>query len=235
MRKYHIIVALLCCLAGLNSCKDAGIDLDINDPQHILWVEEIIDDDLMQAFGEENIHFGHTPPNLDSISFVIDELWYDSCIRYRPVTIFGVTSIEPSYSSGGIEVTVYKHHFFDHKENIAHQRVFIKSHNNDNPNLKPIDIPNTYVIGSGNNFTAYFQAQTISEKEGNPTWAYLISGTIVNDPVLGRCISNYKIGKKIIDIEFDPVAGYYPKTIMIMRPLNNTIPIPCVVWDTIPD
>ena len=234
MKKYRIVVALLCCLAGLYSCDDTGIDLGINDPQHIQWVEEIIDNDLLQAFGEENIHFGHTPPDLHDVSFVINELWYDSCIRYRPVTILGVTNIEPSYSSGGVEVTVYKHHFFNHIENLAQQRVFIKSHNNDDPNLKPIDVPSTFVIGSGNDFSAYFQAKTISEKEGNPTWAYLISGTVVNDPDLGKCISNYKIGKKILTIDFDPVAGYYPKTIMIMRPLDNTAPIPCVVWDTIP-
>lgn len=235
MKKKNIIVALLCCcLAGLFSCKDAGIDVDINDPQHILWVEKIIDDDLMQAFGEENIHFGHTPPDLDSISFLIDTLWYDSCIRYRPVTIFGVTTIEPSYSSGGIEMTTYKHHFFDQIENISHQRFYIKSHNNTNTNIKPITIDTTFVIGSGNNFSAYFRAKTISEKEGNPTWAFLISGTVVNDSKKGKSISNYRIGKKIMSIEFDPVAGYYPNTIMILRPVNKTMPIPCTVWDTIP-
>lgn len=235
MRKSSFIIALLCCLAGLYSCTKTGIDVDIHDPQHILKVQEIIDNDLMQAFGEENIHFGHTPPNLDGISFILDQFEYDSLIRWRrvPNPLTGESTIEPSYSSGGgYENTIYKHHFFDQIENISCQRFYRKSHNQPEP--EPSTIDTTFVIGSGNDFSAYFCAKTISPEEANPTWAYLISATVVNDTASGkRYITNYKIGKKIIETEGDPIAGYYPGTIMIMHP-RVTNPIPCVVWDTIP-
>ena len=235
MKNRTFIVALLCGLAGLCSCGKTGIDIDVTDPQEVQWVEDIVDDDLMQAFGEEDIHFGHTPPNLDGISFILEGLVYDSLIRYRRVInpLTGVTTIEPSYSSGGgYENATYKHHFYDQVGTIAYQRFYRKAHNQ--PETEPSTIHPTYVIGSGNDFSAYYRIKTISPEEADPIWAYLVSATIVDDPATGnRYITNYKLGKKIIETDGDPVAGYYPGTIMIMRPLD-TQPIPCVEWDTNP-
>ncbi|MCR5645142.1 MAG: hypothetical protein K6F96_01950 [Bacteroidales bacterium] len=232
MRK-SLTVILLCCVAGLYSCKNTvnGIDLDIHDPQHILWVEDVIDDDLLELFGEEHIHFGHTPPNLDGVSFMVNGLFYDTCVRYRKVTINGVSSIEPSYVNPGFENSVYKHHFFHQDGNIIQQRMFIEDHNH---NQSLIECDTTYLVGSGDDFSVYFKWKIYSEQEGNPTWAFLVSGTLVYDSTSLLGIKDYRIGKKIIDIEIPPVAGYYPGTCMILHPYNTTIPfLPLQDWDTI--
>lgn len=231
MRKRPIFIVLLCCLAGLFACKDSlnGIDIDIQDPQHIMWVEDVIHDDLMEVFGEENIHFGHTPPNLEGISFIINGLLYDTCVRYRKVTINGVSNIEPSYINPGFENSVYKHRLSNQNGNIIRHDMFIRDHNN---NQSLIECDTAYVVGSGNDFSVYFEWKIFSEQEGNPTWAYLFSGSLVysNDSIIG--IKDYMIGKKIIDIDTPPTLGYYPGTYMILHPYNLTNPIiPLQDWN----
>lgn len=236
MKNRTFIVALLCGLAGLCSCGKTGIDIDISDPQEIQRVDSIVDDDLLKAFvkafGEESIHFGHTPPNIDGISFILEGLVYDSLITvHRIILPTGETRIDTSKSSGGgYENAVYKHHFFDQVGSIARQKFYRKAHNQPEPVISTIHP--TYIIGSGNDFSAYYCIQTNSPEEANPIWAYLISATIVDGPD-SDSIANCKIGKKIIHTNGDPIAGYYEGTIRIMHPLD-TLPIPCVEWDTIP-
>ncbi|MBO7084069.1 MAG: hypothetical protein J6W30_09510 [Bacteroidales bacterium] len=234
MKKQFLHLVLLLLLIGLSACSDDGIDINVNDPQHIPWVEDLIDPDLLNAIGVENIYFGHTPPNIDSLSFIVEKLEYDTCIRYRKITIMGVDTIMPSYNNPGLENSVYKHHFFNCNENIAGYKMHIKAHTGDESFITTDSI---FVIGYGNNFTAYYQKKLFSEKEGNPTWAYLITGTVEYDStnkILG--VSNYHIGKKILAIDFPPTQGYYPGTLMYMKPYStNPDIIPCRVWDTLPD
>jgi hypothetical protein len=247
MKNSSLVIALLLLLTGICSCSgwNDELDVDINDPQQIAWVEDVIDEDLLNAIGVENINFGHTPPNLDTISFIVDKLRYDTCIRYRKITIQGVDYIEPSYNNPGLENSVYKHHFFNPNGNLVGHKMHIRAHTGDESTIAP---DTTFVIGSGNNFTAYFQRKYYSEQEGNPTWAFLISGTleyatdttivdnevVVTKKFLG--VSNYRIGKKILDIDTPPTQGYYPGTLMLMRPYNIANPIvPYHVWDTLPD
>lgn len=234
MKRHLLVFVALLGILGMNACSDMeGIDLDFHDPQHIQWVEKVIDDELLEAFGEENIHFGHTPPNLEGISFIVDQLLYDTCVRYRPVTINGVTEIKPSFNNPGLENSVYKHHFFDHTENVTHSRMYVEDHSYGNNSLADCDT--AFITGSGNDFTIYFVEHIVSEQGGNPTWAYIISGTLKQDNTGMTGISNYRIGKKILEIEFRPTAGYYPGTYMILHPHTaNPDILPYEAWDTIP-
>ena len=233
MKRRLLVFVMLLGILGMNACSDKeGIDLDFHDPQHIQWVENIIDEELLEAFGEENIHFGHTPPDLNEVSFIVDRLLYDTCVRYRPVTINGVTEIVPSTNNPGLENSVYKHHFFNHTENVAHNRMYIEDHSWGNNSLADCDT--AFITGSGKDFTVYFIEHLISEQGGNPTWAYLISGTLIQDATGKVGVSNYRIGKKILEIEFHPTAGYYPGTFMILHPhTTNPEVLPYEEWDTI--
>lgn len=258
MKRRLPFIVLLLILTGLHACSGwtDGVDLIIDDPQAMPWVEDIIDDSLLNIIDNNNvnfeIHFGHTPPNLDSVSFIIDQLWYDTCIRYRMVhhPFLGDT-VMPSYNNPGFESSVYKHHFYDPYGSMIHQTFYIRDHMG---NESMIEADSTFVIGSGNDFTVYFKFDIDSQKEGYPTWAYLISGTLeytydttvkitktdtivsIKKRLLG--VSDYHIGKKIMrtDPENPPTQGYYQGTLMFLRPYqslaSDTIK-PYTVWDTI--
>lgn len=248
MKTRPILLALMLLLTGLNACSDweNGLDFDMTDPQEINWVEEIIDNDLLYALGVENIYFGHTPPDLDSLSFMVNRLWYDTCIRYRHVSYAGFDTILPTYNNPGLENSVYKHHFSQHSGNILHHKLYIKDHIG---NESIIDCDTAFVIGNGNNFTVYFKWKILSEQEGNPTWAYLVSGTLnyaydttvtitQNDTIIELTkrlvgVSKYHIGKKILAIDTPPSQGYYPGTLMFMRPYDTLHILPYAPWDTI--
>lgn len=233
-----ILISLL--LTGLYSCSGWDeIDIDVNDPQHIEWVEDIIDEDLLDALnalsaqnGINYIHFGHTPPNLDNISFKVDSLWTDTSVVHK---LDGTIS----YINFGFENANYEHHFFDHVDNIAHQKMH--NHNYTYNTDLWVDSDSTYVIGYDNNFTAYFKKQYISAEEANPTWAYLISGTLVYDSNPDSSdsifvgIENYRIAKKIVATEGNPNPGHYCKgTLKVFRPYYDTI-VPYCNWDTLTD
>ena len=96
MKKQFLHLVLLLLLIGLSACSDDGIDINVNDPQHIPWVEDLIDPDLLNAIGVENIYFGHTPPNIDSLSFIVEKLEYDTCIRWHARRTELVSSIRRS-------------------------------------------------------------------------------------------------------------------------------------------
>lgn len=245
MKKIRLVSVFVIALISLNACNgwDDGISIDINDPQHIETVQQIIDEDLLDVLnalsvqnGITYIHFGHTPPNLDDISFIVDTLWYDTCIKYRPDGVV-------SYINLGAENSEYKHHFYDHIENISHQKMHIhdKAHQND----YFADCDSTFIIGNGNNFTAYFKQTHPSEQQGNPTYAYLVSGTLTyKDTIIQNGntfdtikelygVTNYRIAKKIVATNPDPAPYYCKGTLMVLRPYRQYDTIPFRTWDTL--
>ena len=241
MKKALLFSILLAFLIGWNACSgwDNDIDIDFNDPQDIEWVENIIDEDLLLILddlkaknGIDYIHFGHTPPNLDSISFIVNKLWYDTCIKYFP-------DGHASYKNPGFENAYYEHHFPEQVDNIAHHR--LHSFDSTYFESRTIDCENAYIIGSGNNFTVYFKHQFISETQGNPTYAYLVSGTLVYDSIPNSNdsifvgIKNYRIAKKIVATEPDPAPYYCKGTLMVLKPLRENQNMPYWIWDTIPN
>ena len=216
MKKTYLLSALFLCLAMITSCSEEGIDIDVHDPQHIVFIHGqdgdgniLIDQDLVEAFGEEFIHFGHTPPDLEGISFKRQGMDYVSCVRY----IFNVDPSQPPILSHTDPPTydgaTNYHHFFNHTENTAtHRCKTIDSYNN--TYLREIDP--AYIIGvnESNCFTVYYEEVLQEEDSGHPTNAFLISGTLVYDDqgnFIG--IKDYKMGKKILRYKERPVIPSY--------------------------
>ena len=79
MKKLLTIFLLPCLLFFLSSCKKKGVglEIDFHDPQEIPTINHFFEDadawELIKHFGEENIYFGNTPPNLNDISFFFTE------------------------------------------------------------------------------------------------------------------------------------------------------------------
>lgn len=239
MKKATLFSTLLLFLTGFYACSGwtDPVDFDFDDPQRIRWVEDVVDDSLLVLLGEEDIHFGHTPPNLDTISFVVDQFWYDTCIRVKKITLFingnPFDSMLTSYNNLGFEKTTYKHHFYNPRGNIISQTMYLED-NQGNRSLFTCD--STYIIGSGNDFTAYYKWTSESQQEGYPTWGFLVSGTLeytfdtlhLNDSVFELKkrfvgVKNYRIGKMIEKIGTPPTQGYYPGTRMFLRPYDKDI------------
>lgn len=229
----RILLALTCILL-VCSCKEndnLGFDMNFHDPQDIAALMESIDRDLLEVFGEENIHFGHTPPNINDISFKVDTLRYDTCIRYVYVPAVDSVMLSPS-APPVLENSLYQHHFFHPIGNITQHKLNIFDRSYGTNYTQESDT--VFIIGSGDSFTAYYEMKIESEKDGNPTWDFLVSGTLVHDSTgafIG--ISNYRLGKKIVKVESAPTAGYYTGTIMIMEPFNAESIAPYWLWDTI--
>ena len=206
MRKYSIHV-LLCFLAGFNACREwEGIDFQSD--QDIEWINEVKINgnpedytDFLLAYGEENIHFGYNPPRLDSISFFVDGMDYITCDRYvyklknNNYEIEHLATTSPSGSDG----LKYYYLFYNHIGNISNFKTKVSAPHEDVYGEKDT----VYVIGSGNDFTAYYYE--ITEQSGRPINFVIISGTLEYDQEGNFTgVSNYRYGKKIIKINEPP-------------------------------
>lgn len=201
-----LIPVFLLCLGMAASCAKEGVDININDPQHIEFIQ-IIDTALLNAFEEKNIHFGHTPPYFDSLSFVVDSMEYVVCNRYKyhPITHEPVPS---TYNGpGDFDASIYYHSFYNHQGNISsHTLLSIGTGGEEDTYKRNND--KVYVIGSGDSFSAYYEEQP--DMPYQPTYGILVSGTlayeidtsysgqdtIVNKTLVG--VKDYRIGKMIM-------------------------------------
>lgn len=231
MKKMKCATVLFCLCFAFLSCEREGIDFDFNSPQDIQKVSLTLrnNEDLIAHFGEDNIHFGPVPPNLEDISFKVTGMDYDYCERY----VFGPTPDDPPIQSHAepptYEASRNHHHFFGHKQGISkHKLMTIDTY----ADVYTKENDTVYVIGSAPDFTAYYIEKTHEEGSGNPTNAILISGTLVYDQsgnFIG--VKNYRIGKKILEYEYHPTINAYAQgTIEVKRHDELS---PAFVWDTI--
>lgn len=224
---------LVLCLALATSCKDSdGIVIDFQDPQEIPTIRTVMSEasSLIEHFGEEHLVFGHTPPNLDGISFgVVDGLDYEYSERYR----FNREdpSLEdqiPINTAPPVrDTTKYYHHFYDQVESISHHRMkTIDSH----ANIFIRENDTVYVIGHDSLFTVYYIERITDEGSGHPNNAILISGTVRYDDdgnFLG--ISNYRYGKQILFYEELPENLTYAKGTIEIKTHHELCP--ALEWD----
>lgn len=209
MRKTVLFTSFLLSLLWITSCSEEGIDINVNDPQYVEFIDKHIDMDLIEAFGEENIHFGHTPPNLNDVSFKVETMDYVICTRY----IFNIVPDQPPILSHADPPTFdgsrNYHHFSNHTENLAsHKLKTINPYNN----VFIRENDTVYVIGdaSSNYFTAYYEEEIQEEGSGHPTNGVLISGFLVyddQDQFIG--IKDYRIGKKILRYKERPTPNQH--------------------------
>lgn len=231
MKKLKLIIVILALSLGLYCCDREAIDFDFSDPQEVEKVSTTLqnNDDLIGHFGEENIHFGPVPPTLEGLSFKVTGMDFDYCERY----IFGPNEGDPDILSHAdpptYEAAVYHHHFFHHVQGIARHRLKSIGPHGD---VYTKENDTVFVIGSGNDFTAYYIEKVYEEGSGNPTNAILISGTLEYDSqgkILG--VKNYRIGKKILDYEYRPTINSYAKNTIEIKRHDDLSPY--YEWDTI--
>ena len=207
MKKTVLFTTFFLSLVLMASCSKSGIDINITDPQQVKFIQEHIDTDLIDAFGVQYLHFGHTPPNLEDISFKVQGMDYKTCKRF----LFNIDPTQDPIQSHADPPTydgsTNYHHFFQHTESYAsHKLKTIDPYNNTYTRENEI----VYVIGdaSSNCFTVYYEEEIQEEGSGHPTNGIIISGTLVydaNGQFLG--IQDYRIGKKILRFKERPTPN----------------------------
>lgn len=220
---------MIFCVSLVSACdKWEGIPLVFQDPQEILYLEEVLPSELIYAFGEEHIHFGPNPPDLDSITFKVEGMTYDTCIRY----IYGpngesmiAPTAPPTYDG-----TRYYYHFWNHTEMLSSHKLKTIDPSG-NTFIRTND--STYIIGHDSVFTAYYTETILEPHSGNPTNYIILSGTVVRDKKTNAFlgIKNYRIGKMIKGYHHQPeIPSYAPGTIEVKRHDEFCARY---VWDTI--
>ncbi|MBQ3710695.1 MAG: hypothetical protein II887_08330 [Bacteroidales bacterium] len=232
MKKTQLIPVIFLSLVMMASCSKTGIEVNIHDPQHIVFIHGfdenehiLIDQDLVDAFGEEYIHFGHTPPSLEGFSFKVRGMDYDTCIRF----IFNVDPTQPPIQSHTdpptYDPSVNHHHFYNHVENISSHKIMTSDSFNDTYTREKDTV---YVIGDENThrFTAYYEEVLQEEGAGHPTNAIIFSGTVVyddNDQFVG--IKDYRIGKKILKYRERPTIPSYAEGTIEIKTHSELSPV----------
>lgn len=226
MRHTRLLFFLMLCGWLLSACGEHdGIDFDFHEPSKLDSILGVVPPDLVEMFGEEHFHFGPNPPDLSDCSFRVDGLQYVAAIRY----VFGPNDV-PFLSQTempSVDMTRYYHHFYNAFNGYAGHRLKTIDPSN-NQFLRENDT--VFVIGQGNEFTAYYIDSILEPASGNPVNAILISGTIVKDTTGFKGLENYRIGKKILRYTTHPaVNAYAPGTIEVKQ--HNGM-CPADNWDT---
>ncbi len=234
MKKTSLFATLLLGLTLLMACsEEEGLTIDLIDPQQVEFVDDFFGEDnmdLVQAFGVDNIHFGHTPPNMEDISFYVEGMDYDTCIRY----IFDIyNNNEPTLSHAippSYDASRNYHHFYNYIENISSHKLKTVDAYNDSY-IRTND--STFILGDAetNCFTAYYEEEIQEEGTGFPTNGILISGTLVYDNTgtfVG--VNNYRIGKKIIRYKEHPTIPSFAQGTIEVKTHEGMAPYQ--LWDT---
>lgn len=216
--RFLVIIILAYSLFG---CKP--MDLDFNNPNDVNPIQDefmfelngalVENNNLVELFGIENIHFGPVPPSWnDSICFKVDGMEYDTCVRFIYDT-YNNNAIIPSYAAPpDYDASINVHLFFDKKQGVFKHEMKTRD---PYANYYFLDLEKAYMIGHDSLFTTYYQGKTLGN--GDPTIIMIISGTLVFDKNTGEFIGvkDYKFGKKILKYESQPTNAYAPGTMEI--------------------
>ena len=174
-------------LFALSSClKEGDTTVLINDPQEVPFVTDYLPEDLLNLFGEENVHFGDQPPVVD--------------LEFKSQHEFVATNVQPPFAPqiGGLSPITYYHKVRQQYLQIA-DYIGMNSEESRCRLISPV-----YLTGSGDDFTVYYYETP--QTEGSPEHAVLMSGTLTPSG-----IKNFRYGYKIMrynDSVVSPLA--YP-------------------------
>lgn len=174
-QKKGLIAIMVLALMAFTSCLKEGDHSSIllNDPQDIPLITEYLPADLLQMFGEQNVHFGDQPPVVD-LEFVSNHEYV-------------ATSLEPPFAPPVGTITPIKHY---HKISQHYLQVAdyysMSSEETTCHLLSPI-----YLTGYGNRFTAYYFEEP--NTDANPVHAVLFSGQVTS-----AGIRDFMYGYKIV-------------------------------------
>ena len=179
----------------LPSClKQGDTTVLVNDPQEIPFITDYMPEDLLQLFGEENVHFGDRPPIVD--------------MEFKSQHEFVATNLQPPYAPqvGGLSPITYCHKLCNQYLQIA-DYISMNSEEACCKRVLPV-----YMTGSGNDFTAYFYESL--QIEGAPEHAVVMSGTLTS-----HGIKNFIYGYKILryNDSIVPPLAYPANSIFVLR------------------
>lgn len=180
---------------SLPSClKEGDTTVLVNDPQEIPFITDYLPDDLLQLFGEENVHFGDQPPVID--------------MEFKSQHEYVATNLQPPYApqEGGLSPISYYHKL---------RRQYLQTADYIGMNTEESKcklISPVYLTGRGNDFTAYFYESP--QTEGSPEHAVVMSGTLTHDG-----IKNFIYGYKILRYtdSIVPSVAYPVNSIFILK------------------
>lgn len=229
MKRFHRILVFTSLAFGLIAC--APLEIDFNDPQDVSTIQDEFmfdvnealqeNNDLVELFGEENIHFGPVPPSWsDSICFRVNGMDYVSCVRYIYDPYHDNAIILSQAAPPDFDASINVHLFYDKNQCVFKHEMKTRDAY---ANYYFLDLERAFIIGHDSLFTTYYQGKTLGN--GDPTVLMLISGTMVFDTitdgdtqkVVFKGVRDYIFGKKILKYEYQPSQAFAPGTIEIKK------------------
>lgn len=180
---------------SLPSClKEGDTTVWVSDPQEIPFITDYLPEDLLQMFGEENVHFGDQPPVID--------------MEFKSQHEYVATNLQPPYAPqvGGLSPISYYHKLCRQYLQTA-DYIGMNTEESKCKLISPV-----YLTGRGNDFTAYFYESP--QTEGSPEHAVVMSGTLTHDGIK-NFIYGYKIMRYTDSIV--PSVTYPVNSIFILK------------------
>ena len=196
--KRRLMKRLVCAMfvmLSLPSClKEGDTTVLVNEPQEVPFITDYLPEDLLNLFGEENVHFGDQPPIVD--------------MEFKSQHEFVATNLQPPFSPqvGGLSPITYYHKLRQQYLQIA-DYISMNSEETHCRLVSPV-----YLMGSGDDFTVYYYEAP--QTEGLPEHAVLMSGTLT-DHGIKDLLYGYKILKYNDSIV--PPEAYPVNSIFILR------------------
>jgi len=190
----RLVLTMVVALSLPSCLKEGDTTVLVNDPQEIPFITDYLPEDLLQLFGEENVHFGDQPPVVD--------------MEFMSQHEYVATNLEPPYAPqvGGLSPISYYHKLRGQYLQMA-DYIGMNTEESRCRLVSPV-----YLTGRGNDFTVYYYESP--QTEGSPEHAVVMSGTLTSSGIKDF-IYGYKI-MKYNDSIVPPVA-YPVNSIFILK------------------
>ena len=238
MKKISSYFLIVIAFIVMQSCNPEQLNVIFPGPQDYDPITSI-PAYLLNVIGEENIHFGDNPPKLDST--------YQSCNSFyvfrKDVALMqlidSVYINEPQEDTDTtIDATHYYFKFSNHQSHCC--SIETMQVNKQTGDTTRCSSDSVYVIGIKPDFTAYYY-EYHPEESGKPTYANVITGTIIIDTIpvtydscgvvvqkdsINEFIDNYSFASYMCKVE-DSLAvihncSFYVGTTKIVRNFPDT-------------
>lgn len=135
---YYLFLMVLAMLALPSCLKEGDKTILVNDPQDIPFITDYLPDDLLDMFGEENVHFGDQPPVID--------------MEFMSLHEYAATSLQPPFAPPvGTQSPIKHYHKIDQQYLQIADYYCMSSEESFCKLISPV-----YLTGSGNDFTMYY-------------------------------------------------------------------------------
>lgn len=190
----HLVWMALIVLALPSCLKEGEETILVNDPQDIPFITEYLPEDLLDLFGEENVHFGDQPPVVD--------------MEFKSMHQYVATNLQPPFAPQHGQLSPIMHY---HKINQQYLQIADYVSMSSEETYCKVITP-VYLTGSGDDFTMYYHEAP--QTDGHPEHAVMMSGTVTS-----RGVKNLMYGYKILSYNDSvvPPTVYPANSIFIFK------------------